>query len=147
MGEKGGVCLLTLKSKTGHKLTSISLPLLAQYPQLGQKSMEWVSLHCFWEGNACWTLTTAWTMARDPQFIILLSGVLYKFPLKTVSSSILIIPWCCMYLVLVKMPSYIWAHFTLTFLLEAFSMLNTVKCIKSKRYTTQLFSQEFKSLP
>lgn len=89
--------------------------------------MEWVSLHCFWEGNACWTLTTAWTMARDPQFIILLSGVLYRFPLKTVSSSILVIPWCCAYFVLVKMPSCIWAHFILTSSLGAVSVLSTVK--------------------
>lgn len=93
--------------------------------------MEWVSLHCCWEGNACWTLTTAWTMARGPQFIILLSGVLYTFPLKTVSSSILIIPWCCTYFVLVKMPSSIWAD-SLKSLLEAFSVLSTVKCIMSK---------------
>lgn len=89
--------------------------------------MEWVSLHCFWEGNACWTLTTAWTMARDPQFIILLSGVLYRFALKTVSSSMLVIPWCCAYFVLVKMPSCIWAHFILTFSLGAVSTLSTVK--------------------
>lgn len=94
--------------------------------------MEWVSPHCFGKGNACWTLTTAWTMARSPRFIIPLSGVLYQFPLKTVSSSILIIPWCCAYVVLVKMPSYIWADFILQCSLEAFSMVSTVKCIMSK---------------
>lgn len=131
LGERR-VCLLTLKPEKGHILTSVSLLLLAYYPQLDQKSTEWVSPHCFLEGNACWRLTMAWTMARDPQFILLLSRVLYKFPLKSVSSSIWIIPWCWTHFVLVKMPSCIRADFILTFLLEAFSMSSTVKCIKAK---------------
>ena len=118
LGETAGegrVCLLMLTSKKGRVLTSISCPLLLNIPSWIRNPQNEFPFIVFKKENACWTLTTPLTIARDPRFIILLSRVLYKSPLKTVSSSILIIPWCCAHLVLVKMPSHIWAHFSLNF--------------------------------